>query len=362
MKKVLCILSVLFSVQAFAQVSFANLLRDFDEGISAVERNYAGFSDKVTDRTRAVYESLKDSLRTALAGGTASFEDAFGCYLAWFKDYHLHDVCGAQDKYMPGPVDYAALMLYRPADVFCKVDDNTFLIRYTSCAWSSQRVRWTKKAVRAFRKSGCENLILDLRGNHGGADQTSRAFLELLYDHDGHYPGHELRNTAANIELFRQAAPKDRRLQRRLDACERSGDEYPTLFQDVAIHYDRISSLPVAAAILIDNQTASNAESLVLNLREISDRVLVFGRESSLGCVDYKNPFLFTLPTGRNKFRIPVIRRLGLPESGIDATGIIPDVTVDCPYPSILTDNLDEWTLWVASWFTRHPLSGTQLR
>lgn len=354
MKKILFFLSFLFSVHAFCQVSPTDLLEDFEKGVQTVERNYAGFTLKVTDSTRIGYESVKDSLRNVLVKGTASFEDAFGRYLAWFKDNHLHDICGAQDKYMSGPKDYTAFMEYLPSDVFCKVDDSTFLIRYTSCAWSRERVRWTKKAVRAFRKSGCEYLILDVRGNHGGADQTSRAFIELLFDHDGFYPGNEIRNTPVNIGLFRKAVPHDKRLQDRLDACEQSEEEFPVLFHDVPIHYDRISPLPRKAAILIDNHTASNAESLVLNLRKVSDRVLVFGKDSSLGCVDYMNLFLFMLPRTQYRFRIPVTRQLGLPESGIDSTGIVPDVVIDCDYPPVLKDNVDEWTLWVATWFAIH--------
>lgn len=348
-KKILILFSILY-----CQVSPTDYLADFDEGVRIVENNYAGFSMKVNDLTRVDYEAVKDSLRCVLAAGTSSFEDAFGRYLAWFKDYHLHDVGGLQDKYMPGPKDYASFMEYRPSDVFCKVDDSTFLIRFSSCAWSKDRVRWTRKAVRAFQKSGCKYLILDLRGNHGGADQTSRAFVELLFDHDAYYRGNEIRNTATNIGLFRKAAPKDRRLQDRLDACERSEEEYLVLYQDVAIHYNRIFTLPAKAAILIDNHTASNAESLVLDLRNVSDRVLVFGRDSSLGCVDYMNPFLFKLPRTQSRFRVPATRRSGLPESGIDSTGIIPDVVIDCDYPSVLYDNVDEWTRWVASWFAKH--------
>ena len=354
MKKILLFLSILLSVQGYCQVSPTDLLEDFEEGVRTVESNYAGFTIKVTDLTSVDYESVKDSLRNVLAQGTTSFEDAFGLYLAWFKDYHLHDICHAQDKYMPGPKDYEAFMDYRPSDVFCKVDDRTFLIRYTSCAWAKERVRWTQKALRAFRKSGCEYLILDLRGNHGGADQTSRPFLELLFDHDGRHPGNELRNTPVNIGLLRKAAIHDKRLQDRLDVCEQSEEEFPVLFQDVPIHYDRISPLPRKAAILIDNHTASNAESLVLNLRDVSDRVLVFGKDPSLGCVDYMIPLPFTLPRTQYQFRIPVTRHFGLPESGIDSTGIVPDVIIDCDYPSVLKDNVDEWTLWVASWLAAH--------
>jgi len=41
-------------------------------------------------------------------------------------------------------------------------------------------------------------------------------------------------------------------------------------------------------------------------------------------------------------------RRAGLPETGIDAIGIAPDVRIPLPLPARLTDNIDEWVIWVA--------------
>ena len=41
-------------------------------------------------------------------------------------------------------------------------------------------------------------------------------------------------------------------------------------------------------------------------------------------------------------------RRIGLPETSIDATGIAPDVRIPLPLPARLTDNIDEWVIWVA--------------
>ena len=45
---------------------------------------------------------------------------------------------------------------------------------------------------------------------------------------------------------------------------------------------------------------------------------------------------------------IAMSRSLRLPDRGIDETGIAPDVRITLPYPKVLTDNLDEWVLFVA--------------
>lgn len=342
------------SILLFGQMSVEDLLSDYDHGVGVVERIYSGFPIKVTDRTKASYTRVKDSLRTVIGDGTSSFEDAFGCYLAWFQDHHLRDECGAQKKYMKGPIDYSAWMQYAPADVYRKVDDRTFLIRYSSCVWSARRIRWVKKAVKAFKTSRCEHLIFDLRGNKGGAAGTSDGFIELLFDHDGYYNGIEIRNTPSNIGFFRKTMRQDKYWQTHLDACEQSSDEFPVLFEPTRVHYDRISSTPLFAAVLIDNQTASAAEELIVVLRRVSDRVMVFGKDPSLGCLDYANPGTVTLPRSHYKFHVPLTRSLGLPETGIDSTGIVPDVTIECDDPEVLTDNIDEWTIWTSAWLSAH--------
>lgn len=37
-----------------------------------------------------------------------------------------------------------------------------------------------------------------------------------------------------------------------------------------------------------------------------------------------------------------------LPDEGIDETGIAPDVRISLPLPKVLSDNVDEWVLWIA--------------
>ena len=78
------------------------------------------------------------------------------------------------------------------------------------------------------------------------------------------------------------------------------------------------------------------------------------GKENSLGCLDFANAGTVTLPKSGYKFRVPLTCSLGLPETGIDANGIAPDVTIECAYPKTLTNNIDDFVLWVASWLTKH--------
>lgn len=69
----------------YAQVSIDDYLYDFDYGIRIVEKIYSGFDIKVTSETRSSYEHVRDSVQSAIADGTSSLEDAWGCYLAGSK-------------------------------------------------------------------------------------------------------------------------------------------------------------------------------------------------------------------------------------------------------------------------------------
>ena len=115
-----------------------------------------------------------------------------------------------------------------------------------------------------------------------------------------------------------------------------------------------METIRVVAAIIIDNLTGSCAEELILILKRVSDRVVIFGKDPTIGCLDYANSAPFKLSKSNYLLDIPLTCTLGLPETGIDATGIVPDVMIDCEYPTSLTDNVDAWVLWVASWLKEH--------
>ncbi|MDO5443273.1 MAG: S41 family peptidase [Bacteroidia bacterium] len=348
MKKLIFISIILFiCCQVRAQSVQNDSLMCFDFAVKLVETNYAGYSIKVNDETVSQYSVMKDSLRTLVAGGESSMRNAVGCYLAWFRDYHMTDAYGIAEGYIGGPIEYASFMDYHPQNVSCQVSEDTYLIRLATCSYSARK--WVKQAARAFNKSKCTYLIVDLRGNTGGQNGQADPLIEMLYDKDWFHPGAEIRRSEDNISYFRNAEliKSDKGWQERIDRVEASTEEYFPLTEGYLIHFKRRGRLPVSAAVIIDNLTASNAEGLVLSLKNVSDRVTVYGRDNSLGCYDLCDPQWYSL-TGYNfRFRIPTTRTTGLPENGIDANGLEPDVRIPLDYPKVLTDNIDEWVIWI---------------
>lgn len=60
---------------------------------------------------------------------------------------------------------------YDPQFMHCRVDEDTYLIRFPSCDLTDAEIAGVRAAVAAYRASGCENLVVDIRGNMGGSRQ-----------------------------------------------------------------------------------------------------------------------------------------------------------------------------------------------
>ena len=87
---------------------------------------------------------------------------------------------------------------------------------------------------------------------------------------------------------------------------------------------------------------------MILDLRAGSKRTTVYGRENTYGCQDITQCRNVMLPYSRYYIQIRMAVSHRLPDHGIDKEGIAPDVRLDIPYPTELSDNVDEWVLWIA--------------
>lgn len=115
-----------------------------------------------------------------------------------------------------------------------------------------------------------------------------------------------------------------------------------------SIKQDTVFSLPEKVALIIDGNVGSSGEQMILDMRACSTRTVVYGKDNTLGCLDYSNTRRVDLPNSKISMYIPMTRSCRLPDKGIDKTGIASDVRLDLPYPKKLTDNVDEWVRWVA--------------
>ena len=117
---------------------------DFDFAVGVVERAYAGYPDKTANRA-AEYGALKERLRSGIASGRVAE------YLGWFDDSHLgtEGVRAYRPKSIRRPSDYAARMeRYDPQFTHCRVDGETYLIRFPSCDLNEEQTAWVRRRER----------------------------------------------------------------------------------------------------------------------------------------------------------------------------------------------------------------------
>lgn len=332
-----------------AQTPVKNAASDFDFAVRQVEENYAGYPSRMTDAGRVEYEALKERLRSDVADGRDGCEAA-GELFGWFGDFHLRAGIYT-DPYLRPRCDYGG-MEYAPQHVACSIDERTYLIRVPSFEFDETLMAWIARAVGEYEWSGCDNLIVDIRGNGGGRDQAFQPLLELLYDHPGTVDGVEIRVSADNEAFVRRAIADGGPdwLRPVADSMATATSDFvPFTLQSEPIRFDSVALRPRHAAIIIDGNVASSGEQFVLDLRACSARTKIYGRDNTLGCLDFSNCIPVNLPFSGVTLSVPVTRSMRLPERGIDATGIAPDVRIALPLPRTLTDNVDAWVQWVAA-------------
>lgn len=357
MKKI--ILSLILATAA--QYSFSatpdsikTLVTDFDSVVQIAEKDYAPFKFKVTKNNKKEYENFKKSLIKDIKKQRRTWQDAVCAYVGWFGDHHFYVYGKTQDvkvnysKYARKSIEYRKLMdEYQPQPMSCKVDDYTWLIRFPSCEHTTE---WAESSAREYINSGCPNLIIDIRGNGGGQDDSYQPFMQLLFDTpDCSRDGCVFRYTEASIK--KRAGLTDEILKGYgLPTDFANTPEYVVWIKDGAtFNYDSISTFPKKAAIIVDNGVASSGEELVLDARLASKRTKIYGSDNTLGCIDTGNCWEY-IPAGRNITIMYPSSYSTRWEKGtcVDPTGIAPDVRIDLPYPKRLTNNIDEWVLWVA--------------
>ena len=361
---VLCLFVGTLSWAQMPEFTIEQNLEDYDLVVKYIEDNYAGFPTKVVDTTRADYEVMKARLRAQVANGERPGWNAVVEYSAWFNDRHLKIqksyanekgewVNWTEQYWKKKEIHYEAMMKYNPAPIACKVTDKTFLIRVPSCDSDISDSKWIKNSIKQFKKSRCENLVIDIRGN-GGGDPRWSPYKALLYDHEGVVPGIEYRNTPQNLSYVinedKTYNLKGGRAQKLKKLSSQNPEkEFLSLFGEYrAIKYNKIDQSVKKAAIIIDNSNGSNTEAMVSEIKATSYRTTIYGRDNTSGCLDFSNLAFIHFKHYDCYFGVPMSRRIGLPETSIDKNGIAPDVRIDLPLPAKLTDNIDEWVIWVA--------------
>lgn len=328
----------------------------YEFGINELEHNYAGFPWIVTEERRPEYEQIKQEYHDSIAMGMMYGPTGVAEMCCFMQDFHL----GCSFKMwsarfpMNWPTYKEEMTVYNPQPVAQKLDDQTFFLRFPTCMGDDAYVKWSWDAVDEYRKSGCEHLVVDIRGNGGGADWQYYPIYQILYKQPGKTHGVMLRNTQDNRDRWRSWVEGNEALKALYDSATVHADE--PWFAITPEEEERVLDAvdprrPAKAAIIIDRWVGSSGEQLLLDVRAVAPDVKFYGRDNSLGCIDMSNVITVSLPHVPNSIAMPttVSMRVLKGEQLIDGIGIEPDVRMDLPLPDSLTTNIDEWVYWVAN-------------
>ena len=345
------------SIRTMQQRAIQNNLTCYEAGIYELEHNYAGFDWKVTDDNRAEYEQLKQEYRDSISMGAMYGPSGVAELCCYMQDFHLGCSFRMWSNRFPmqWPTYRQDMALYDPQPVAQKVDDHTFLLRFPTCMGDDEYVSWVWASVDEYRKSGCENLIVDVRGNGGGNDYQYYPIYRLLYAQPGITHGLAMINTQDVRDRMRTAAIEagNEWWAAKMDSAEAHQDQrwyqWFDYKHDLIVDEGVDPRRPRQAAIIIDRSVASSGEQLLIDVKSVAPDVKLYGRDNSLGCIDFSNVVATPLPGSPNDMHMPgTVSNRVLDGQLIDGHGIEPDVRIPLPLPDTLSNNIDTWVLWVA--------------
>jgi hypothetical protein len=218
-----------------------------------------------------------------------------------------------------------------------RLDEETLVVRLPD--FNGRLAPRIDSLVQAHREelARTPHLILDVRGNGGGADISFHPFRPLFYTRPIITAGLSMLATAENIASF-EALLAERGLPADLlglleryvqEARAHEGGWVPA----PADTFRLAAALPAPrrVAILADRWCASSCEALLLAARQ-SDKVTIYG-ENTGGLTDYGNVMTVATPCPSLRLHVPTARSGRLPAEAYDLVGIPPDVRIP---PSVL--------------------------
>lgn len=349
MKKLLPLLILLLPLIASAQQ--CDCLLNFDYMVSHVKLDYAGFKDKVNGSNKKAFEKFTTSLRKS-AMGAKNVDSCYVILRTWtnyFRDHHLRvqldwryrqkypDVAKLLNARFakPKPIPISTEKLTSKTNLKI-LDDQTVLFRFPSFEWSEKKNIDSLLQVNQQQLKKMSNWIIDLRGNDGGTDYAFAGLMPYIYTNAIQIKPDEFLSSSENIKILTENL-KDTELSQGgkdfITNIIKLMEEHPNQFVNPSgkdsfeIKLDTVYPYPTKVAILIDRNTASSAESFLLNAMQ-SRKVKVYG-ENSAGMLDYNNTQYFDIPCKDLNLVIPIGRSKRLPDYPIDNIGIKPDVKID---------------------------------
>lgn len=250
-----------------------------------------------------------------------------------FDDSHIEVAeLGAWRKIFPLPQNQSPIPFHKidpDAVYFKELGDNNYYLKLGS--FRGQNRELVKTIVTENHKKLIESnfLIIDIRGNGGGNDNTYFPILPYVYTGEVKLLPMAIWTSKFNKEdYFSNWLSSTDSLERTSFYKVMQAPESQLFYweDEENIHrLDTIYSNPKQVAVIADNESASSAETFILRTKQ-SNRVTIFGQNTS-GTVDGFNGNTIESDCYRLTYPTSIIS-INYPDDGIDPHGIYPDVYI----------------------------------
>ncbi|HEY0245586.1 MAG TPA: S41 family peptidase, partial [Mucilaginibacter sp.] len=193
-----------------------------------------------------------------------------------------------------------------------------------------------------------KNLIIDIRNNGGGTDQSFWEILPILYTNPIRNVSVEYLSTPHNNKIWEDRLQQSNlgeaekaRYTQYLEKLNANPGKFVKLFDDVYMTtYDVKHPLPQNVGIVINGNNGSTAEQFLLAAKQ-SKKVKLFGT-TTMGELDISNMYSITSPDKQFTLWYCTSKSLRIPDNTIDNKGIAPDFYIDKSIPK------ENWLSYVA--------------
>lgn len=262
---------------------------------------------------------------------------------------------GLWRRLIDDPAAAEAALRRLPSEDFAisRIDADTLYLRLPS--FDEVHTETVRKLIEAHAAelAATPQLIIDVRGNGGGSDFVYEPILALLYTRPIWRIGVEVKVSADNARLRREAGERlaavSPEASRTLieESNRMAGSTTAFIRREPLFNVVRLKGVlknPATIAVLID-RAGSSAENFIMDARQ-SRKVTLMGQENSAGVIDYGEMMGSPAPSKRFALLWATTRSLRLPGDPVDPHGIAPDAQI----PKDVADPIS----WAADWLRRH--------
>lgn len=237
-----------------------------------------------------------------------------------------------------------------------EINDNTMLIRIPSFSGSEKSK--IDRVIKANKEKilKTQNLIIDLRNNGGGSDNSYEELLPFLYTNTIRTVGVEMLSTPLNNQRMLDFINNDdfgfdkegkKWAQKSYDKLSKHIGEFVMLNEHPITEetFDTVHEFPKNVGIIINENNGSTTEQFLLAAKQ-SKKVKLFGTTTT-GVLDISNMYFVPSPCEEFNLGYCLSKSMRIPHMTIDDKGIQPDYYINNQIPKykwvdFVTDILNE--------------------